>query len=89
MTYAADPMAHKGTVDTTKYGAPVSDATFGEAGAQADSGMPTGVERTVTGLPASASDACAAVAVAPSTVASDRSAYLAFVDARTPRSLAN
>lgn len=89
MPYTADPMAHKATVDTTKAGAPVANATFGATGAQVDSGMPTGGARTVTGLSETGSEACAAVRSDPSTLTSARDTYRAFVDARTPRSLAH
>ena len=89
MAYTPDPFAFEGTLDTSKYGDPVEDRSFGATGPAQDSGQPVAEARLVTGAVEAADGVCAAVADDPANLTSDREAYQAFVAARTRHSLAN
>lgn len=86
----ANPFDHKATLDTSNYGSPTTDRSFGTGtGNQVDSGMPLYTARSIDNAPDSAEDIVADVFTPPDgTIAANRTAYLAEVDARTPHSLA-
>jgi hypothetical protein len=87
-----NPFDHKATLDTSNYGSPTTDRTFGTGtGTQQDSGMPLYAARTIDNAAESAEDIVSDVfsPASEGTLATNRSNFLADVAAVTRPSLAN